>query len=176
MSNDTEFLNELDEQMRRKTPEGGDTHIDLPASSSDNLPSTDDDSLQEQYDNRVPEDRVDTLLIQTNTDSAERQDPTEKPSQTGAAMEVQLSPQDEVKAPEGPEETGVVSEEFITPKQGELNRLVQQVTEIGADDEILGKDGLLESIRNGEQSEAHGGSYIEGFVSTPGRLMPNLKI
>lgn len=66
-------------------------------------------------------------------------------------------------------ESGVSGEEAVN--QDALNELVGNVTEMGADESVLGKDRLLDAFREAEESDSKGGSYVEGFTSAVQRMM-----
>jgi len=73
-----------------------------------------------------------------------------------------------------PEETVVAPEKSVPyelPDQKEINELSADVTSVGLDEEVLGRDGLMEAIRSAEDAEAKGGSYVEAFSSTAERLL-----
>ncbi|MDR0286712.1 MAG: hypothetical protein LBI03_03255, partial [Clostridiales bacterium] len=61
--------------------------------------------------------------------------------------------------------------EFESPDQDELNELVTDITSMGLDDNVLGRNGLNEAIRDAEDAEAKGGSYLEGFTISIERQM-----
>ena len=56
--------------------------------------------------------------------------------------------------------------EFEIPSQDDLNEIVVDVTSFGLDEEVLGRESLMDAIRNAEKTEANGGSYVDGFTSS----------
>ena len=62
-------------------------------------------------------------------------------------------------------------EKTIAVNQDELNKLVGNVTEMGADESVLGRDRLLEAFREAEDADRKGGSYVEGFTSAVQKMM-----
>lgn len=159
MDDETEFINELEEEMRRREQADSNAPMDLPIQDKADLP-VEEDQIQEQYDQALPPDIPDNLLEQLKDSTLEEElQPDVQGSGTQAGNATVEEAEQDVEAQQ--------------PTQEELNDLVQKVTELGADDEVLGKDRMLEAIRSGEQAEARGGSYVEGFVTAVERMMPN---
>lgn len=94
--------------------------------------------------------------------------------ETGVPESVEPEPSsEEITAPDTVETRSVANDlaENELPSQDELNELVTDVTTLGLDDDVLGRDGMLEAVRDAEDVEAKGGSYLEGFTSSIERQM-----
>lgn len=152
MSDDLEFIRENDEQARQV--QGGDALLDTVEAlrgESGGLPG---DDLESAYDNQDVSGMTDGFMPGL-------EDPLADVTVGGSGEVVSVS--DETGGTEIGREAPVGQEE--------LNTLVGNVTELGADDEVLGKDRLLEAFREAENSETKGGSYVEGFTSAVQRML-----
>ena len=136
---------ELDEQNRR------DLETAQRPESPDFHDSGLDPSLQKQYDH------PDTDMLPQDLP-----EPDELPPDSEF---VEISPSE--NAVTEPEESVL----YKLPDQEEINELAADVTSIGLDDEVLGRDNLQDAIRSAEEAETKGGSYVEAFSSTAQRLL-----
>lgn len=152
MSDDLEFIRENDEQARQV--QGGDALLDTVEALRGESGGIPEDDLESAYDNQDVSGMTDGFMPGLEDPLAD--------VTVGGSGEV-VSASDETGGTEVGREAPVGQEE--------LNTLVGNVTELGADDEVLGKDRLLEAFREAENSETKGGSYVEGFTSAVQRML-----
>lgn len=152
MSDDLEFIRENDEQARQA--QGGNTLLDTVEALRGESGGLAGDDLEAVYDTQGASGMTDGFM----------------PGLEDPLADVTVGASGEARA--ASDETGGAEVGREAPVgQEELNALVGNVTELGADDDVLGKDRLLEAFREAESSEAKGGSYVEGFTSAVQRML-----
>ena len=148
MSDDLEFIRENDEQARQV--QGGDALLD----TVEALRGESGEELEAAYDNQGASGMTDGFMPGLEDPFSDVT--ADGTGEIGSSIEKSDVGESDGEAPVG---------------QDELNTLVGNVTELGADEEVLGKDRLLEAFREAESSEAKGGSYVEGFTSAVQRML-----
>lgn len=145
MNDDLEFVRELDEQAHQA--QAGNQFID--AAEIDN----DTESAYNSQDGSDMHSVFPSDLSDGNT------------ADNGGIGEIDAS-EDNIEQNDG------IQEQPAPPvSQEELNTLVGNVTEMGADETVLGKERLLEAFHEAEDAEAKGKSYVEGFTSAVERML-----
>lgn len=152
MSDDLEFIREMDEQARQV--QGDDTLLDTVEALHGESGGLTGDELEAAYDSQGASGMTDGFMPGLDDPLADVS--ADGRGEAGAVVEEA-----------GGGETG--GEAPVS--QDELNTLVGNVTELGADNEVLGKERLLEAFREAESSETKGGSYVEGFTSAVQRML-----
>lgn len=150
MSDDLEFTRELDEQQQRKAQAddaGGDI-VDIITTGREEQRDGIDEA---DYDVQSTEGMAENILTDMSIDQS---------AQTEGAVETDRGGMGE-KA----------ESDDLPIEQNELDKLITEVTELGADESVLGREGMLEAFRQAEESEKKGGSYVEGFVTAAEQML-----
>lgn len=153
MNDDLEFVREMDEQVRQV--QAGKSFL----SGAEAVTDDKAEDIEQDYDNHGSLDIGMRSVFPSDLSGEEIGD-------IGAGIEQADAPTDKT------EHTDASSEQTALPvSQDSLNTLVGNVTEMGADESVLGKERLLEAFHEAEDAETKGRSYVEGFTSAVQRML-----
>lgn len=151
MNDEFEFELELEQQTRQG--QNGDGILDVTDTLAQRQAAS-EDGFESIFDS----EGVGGIEVESDINDPEGTVSVGGPTEMGTADEVV-------------EQSGLNTVADETVPQEELNELVVNVTEFGADESVLGSDRLLEAFREAEVSDRKGGSYVEGFTSAVQRMM-----
>lgn len=136
MNDEFEFINEQDVAHRRNRQDG---YTDFPKPPDADIETDDND--EPDYDHQ-PLDGIPDDLLGGMADMVTQKNVGQLETERDYDM----------------------TEKAEQPDQDTLNELVRNVTELGADEDVLGREKLLKAFENAEEVEKRGSSYAEGFV------------
>ena len=136
MNDEFEFINEQDVAHRRNRQDG---YTDFPKPPDADIETDDND--EPDYDHQ-PLDGIPDDLLGGMADMVTQKNVGQLETERDYDM----------------------TEKAEQPDQDTLNELVRNVTELGADEDVLGREKLLKAFENAEEVEKRGSSYVEGFV------------
>lgn len=150
MNDDFEFVRDMDEQVRQ-----GRNHEPL----LDAVETSSNYGLESDFEERYDDQKMGDMQSVFSFDL------------TDEAFESRGGTVDEPDSREEETDSQFTESAALPVGQEELNTLVANVTELGVDESVLGKERLLEAFHEAEDSEAKGRSYVNGFTSAVQRML-----